>query len=130
MNGHAQGSWWEMVIQITRHLQNAGQRFTSFDETHRAVRARCATVADPSRKTRLVHPWMKMSTPSSLLIRSAIVLCLRTFKSLVEILSHAIFKGSVYPLSACALLDKRRNHAADWIECHPYEFVFQCVTGR
>src|ERR1700731_3844754 len=113
-----------MVVQITRHLQNAGQRFTLFKETHCTVRARSTTVAHPSRKTRLGHPWMKMRTPSALLIRSAVLLCLRTFKSLVEILPQAIFSGSVYPFPTCVLLDKRCDHAAPRIERYLYEFVF------
>src|ERR1700730_17887320 len=119
-----------MVVQITRHLQNAGQRFTLFKETHCAVRARSTTVAHPRGKTRLGHPWMKMTTPSALLIRSAVLLCLRTFKSLVEILPQAVFSGSVYPFAAGTLLEKRRNHAADRIERYLYEFVFQRVTGQ
>src|SRR6266496_3132418 len=73
---------------------------------------------------------MKMTTPSALLIRSAVVLCLRTFKSLVEILSQAILSGSVYPLPTCALLDKRCDHAADRIESYSYKLVFQCINGQ
>src|SRR5260370_4351212 len=73
---------------------------------------------------------MKMSSPSALLILSAVVLRLRTFKSLVEILSQAIFSGSVYPLPTCALLDKRCDHTADRIESYPYKLVFQCITGQ
>src|SRR3984893_12273059 len=88
------------------------------------------TVAHPSRKTRLVHPWMKMGTPSALLILSAVVLRLRSFKSLVEILSQAIFSGSVYPLPTCALLDKRCDHAADRIESYPYRLVFRFLTRQ
>src|SRR5713101_8850624 len=121
MNGHAQGSCGEMIVQVTRHLQNTGQRFTLFKETHCAVRARSTTVAHPSGKTRLGHPWMKMTAPSALLIRSALLLCLRTFKSLVEILPQAVFSGSVYPLSAGTLLEKRRTHAAD--------SVFDSIVG-
>jgi hypothetical protein len=37
--GHAKRRCREMIVQISRHLQNADQRFTSFVEVDGAVRA-------------------------------------------------------------------------------------------